>query len=95
MSLITLQDICMHVGHRLLLEQVNLTVTPGERVCLVGRNGVGKSTLMRIIAGRVTPDSGTVIRSQDLVVSHLEQGVPDDLCGSVFDPGPSGTGQLA
>ena len=57
-ALITLRDISMYFGDAQILDHVNLTVAPGERICLVGRNGVGKSTLMNILAGRLTPDEG-------------------------------------
>jgi ATP-binding cassette subfamily F protein uup len=95
MALITLREVCISFGADPLLDRVNLTVAPGERICLVGRNGVGKTTLMGIVAGAVTPDSGEVMRSQDVTVSALGQGVPENLQGTVFDVicmamGPSG-----
>ncbi|MBC2709677.1 MAG: ATP-binding cassette domain-containing protein [Desulfosarcina sp.] len=85
MALITLCDLCMSFGAEPLLDRVNLTVGPGERICLLGRNGVGKSTLMGIIDGDLLPDSGDVMRSQGVTVSGLAQGVPEDLHGTVFD----------
>ena len=85
MALITLRDICMSFGAEPLLDRVNLTVAPGERICLLGRNGVGKTTLMRIISGHLAPDTGEVMRSQGVTVSSLAQGVPEDLHGTVFE----------
>ncbi len=85
MALITLRDICLSFGAEPLLDRVNLTVAPGERICLLGRNGVGKSTLLGIIGGGLRPDSGDVMRSQGVTVSSLAQGVPEDLDGTVFD----------
>ena len=85
MALITLRDICMSFGTEPLLDRINLTVAPGERICLLGRNGVGKSTLMGILGGGLSPDSGDVVRSQGVTVSSLAQGVPEDLDGTVFD----------
>jgi ATP-binding cassette subfamily F protein uup len=85
MALITLRDISMSFGAEPLLDRLNLTVASGERICLLGRNGVGKTTLMRIIGGGLSPDSGEVMRSQGVTVSSLPQGVPDDLHGTVFD----------
>ena len=85
MALITLRDICINFGDAAVLDHVNLTVAPGERICLLGRNGVGKSTLMGIVAGRLTPDSGEVIGSQGLVVGSLDQEVPKDFHGTVMD----------
>jgi ATP-binding cassette subfamily F protein uup len=85
MALITLREISVSFGDQPLLDGVNLTVTAGERICLLGRNGAGKTSLMRIIGGALTPDSGEVIRSQGTVVSDLAQAVPDDLQGTVLD----------
>ncbi|MBR9984682.1 MAG: ATP-binding cassette domain-containing protein [Desulfosarcina sp.] len=85
MALITLRDICMSFGAEPLLDRVNLTVASGERIGLLGRNGVGKTTLMKIIGGTLSPDRGEVMRSQGVTVSSLAQGVPADLHGTVFD----------
>jgi ATP-binding cassette subfamily F protein uup len=85
MALITLRDICMSFGSQPLLEQVNLTVAPAERIGLLGRNGTGKSTLLRIIAGDLLPDSGEVIRTQGILLGSLAQEVPVNLKGTVFD----------
>ena len=84
-ALITLRDICMHFGDAQVLDHVNLTVASGERLCLLGRNGVGKSTLMGILADRLTPDSGEVMVAQNIVVGHLDQDVPKDFHGRVMD----------
>jgi ATP-binding cassette subfamily F protein uup len=85
MALITLRDVSISFGAEPLLDRLNLTVAAGERICLLGRNGVGKTTLMGILGSGLSPDSGEVMRSQGLTVSVLPQGVPDDLHGSVFD----------
>src|SRR2546428_9198303 len=68
-----------------LLDQVSLQVEPRERVALIGRNGTGKSTLLRIISGEVSPDSGTVWRQPALRIARLEQDVPLSADRSVFD----------
>jgi ATP-binding cassette subfamily F protein uup len=85
MALIALRDVSLSFGDSPVLERVNLTVEDGEKICLLGRNGAGKSTLMGIVDGRVTPDSGDVMRPRDLLIGSLPQGVPEDLGGSVFD----------
>ncbi len=85
MALITLRDICMGFGAEPLLNGVSLTVASGERICLLGRNGVGKTTLMKIIGGSLSPDRGEVNRSPGVRVSSLTQGVAADLHGTVFD----------
>ena len=68
-----------------MLDQVDLQIEPGERVCLVGRNGEGKSTLLRLIRGEIEPDEGTVIRQQGLRISRLPQDVPLGHGGTVAD----------
>ena len=68
-----------------LLENIDFQVEKGERVCLVGRNGVGKSTLFRILAGDMLPDAGEVWRQQGVRVAALEQEVPSGFDGAVFD----------
>ncbi|MBU4209040.1 MAG: ATP-binding cassette domain-containing protein, partial [Proteobacteria bacterium] len=62
MSLISLQNITLSFGGPPILQQINLQIEPGERVCLIGRNGEGKSSLMKLIAGDLKPDSGNIIR---------------------------------
>ena len=85
MALITLRDICVSFGPQPLLDGLNLTVESGERICLLGRNGFGKTTLLNVISGRLTPDSGEVMRSQGAVVASLDQQVPEDIHGKVLD----------
>ncbi len=85
MPLISLQNISVGFGGPLLLEGVDLQIEPGERVCLVGRNGTGKSTIMRVITGEVRPDRGMVVAQQGLRTTILTQEVPKHISGSVFD----------
>ena len=85
MPLISLQNISVGFGGPLLLDGVDLQIEPGERVCLVGRNGTGKSTIMRVITGEIKPDGGMVVFQQGLRTSLLTQEVPQDVRGSVFD----------
>ena len=73
---------------------MSLTIDKGERLCLVGRNGAGKSTLMKIIAGELQPDDGSIEQGQGLRVARLEQDVPRDTEGSVFDVVAAGLGEL-
>ncbi|RZU98299.1 ATP-binding cassette domain-containing protein [Spiribacter vilamensis] len=94
MSLIRLDEIEFSVGGPPLLEHASLTIEDRERVCLVGRNGVGKSTLLRVIEGAIEPDAGRVQRGEAVTVSRLEQAVPDHLEGRVFDVVTEGLGDL-
>lgn len=66
-----------------LLDGVDLQIHTGERIGLVGRNGTGKSTLLKILAGVLQPDEGRVVQRPNLVTSALVQDVPSDLAGTV------------
>ncbi len=94
MSLISLQNITLSFGDPPILQQINLQIERGERICLVGRNGEGKSSLMKLIAEDLKPDSGNIIRQQGLRVARLSQDVPLDLNGSVFEIVSGGLGEL-
>ncbi|MFW5452348.1 ATP-binding cassette domain-containing protein [Thioalkalivibrio sulfidiphilus] len=94
MPLLTLRDVTLSYGAAPLLDHVNLSIEPGERLCLVGRNGAGKSTLMKVVLGQVLPDGGEVVRSGELRVAMLEQAVPAATNGSVFDVVADGLGEM-
>ena len=94
MSLIRLTDIDYSVGGPPLLDGASLAIEPGERVCLIGRNGVGKSTLLRIIEGSLTPEAGRLQYAEGIRVTRLEQAVPADLDGRVFEVVSAGLGEL-
>ena len=93
MALMTLRNISLSFGMAPILDGVNLTIEPGERVSLVGRNGTGKSSLMKIMAGVRGADEGTVIADEDTVTAYLPQDVPTDLEGSVYEVVFSGLGE--
>ena len=67
MALIELRRVDFTVGGPLLLESVDLAIEPGERVCVVGRNGTGKTTLLRLLAGEIRPDDGELYVDEQLV----------------------------
>jgi ATP-binding cassette subfamily F protein uup len=92
MALLTLRDVRLGFRGPLILDQANLTVEPGERVCLLGRNGTGKTTLLRLLHGEMEPDRGEVIRQQGLVTAMLPQEVPQELQGTVFEEVARGAG---
>jgi ABC transport system ATP-binding/permease protein len=85
MALISLQEVSLGFGGPLLLEDVNIQIERGEMVGLLGRNGMGKSTLLKLIYGDLSPESGSVSRQQNLRVAYLPQDVPVDLTGSVAE----------
>jgi len=78
MPLLRLENVSLAYGHLPLLARVDFQIDAGERVCLVGRNGTGKTTLFRVIAGAAMPDAGDIWRAETLRVAHLEQEVPPD-----------------
>ncbi|HKT29977.1 ATP-binding cassette domain-containing protein [Dyella sp.] len=94
MSLIQLQRLDFSVGGPLLLEHVDLSIDANERVCIVGRNGEGKSTLMKLISGELQPDDGEVRVQSGVVVARMAQEVPQATSGSVFDVVAEGLGDL-
>lgn len=81
MALIGTRDVKLAFGGPLLLEEASFSMDKGERVCLVGRNGTGKSTLLRLLAGTCQPDEGEVIRAKGITIATLDQEVPGDLEG--------------
>jgi ATPase subunit of ABC transporter with duplicated ATPase domains len=72
-ALLTANDIALAYGHQRLLEAVTLLVAPGEKVGLLGRNGCGKTSLLRILAGHQRADAGDVARRRGLRVGCLPQ----------------------
>lgn len=83
MALISLQDVSIGFGGPRLLEDINLQIESGERVGLLGRNGMGKSTLLKLITGELLPHDGTIARQQNIKVAYLPQEVPQGLQGRV------------
>ncbi|WP_422930432.1 ATP-binding cassette domain-containing protein [Singulisphaera sp. PoT] len=85
MALLSLRNVSLAFGGPRLLDGVELQIERGERVCLLGRNGEGKSTLLRLLQGQLAPDEGEVIRQQGLRVARLTQDVPQDLTGDIAE----------
>ncbi|HWR95744.1 MAG TPA: ATP-binding cassette domain-containing protein [Arenimonas sp.] len=94
MPLLSLNQVDFSVGGPLLLQSVNLSLEQGERIALIGRNGAGKSTLLRLIEGVILPDDGQIVRQDGLRIARLEQEVPNDLHGDIFDVVATGLGEL-
>lgn len=96
-NLITLDSVCLAYGLDHLLDQAKLQISAGERVCLIGRNGAGKSSLMKIIDGTLLPDSGTIWRKPNLRLARLVQELPQETPGTVYEfvaQGLAETGKL-
>ena len=94
MALLGMQDINIAFGGPRVLDNANFAIERGERVCLLGRNGAGKSTVMKLLDGTMTPDTGMVVRQSGIAVTRLEQEVPEDISGSTFDVVAAGLGEL-
>lgn len=77
MSLVRFDKVSLNFAEQLILREANMAIEPGERVCLIGRNGAGKSTTFKLIQGDIDPDSGDIVRQNGLVVSQLAQTLPD------------------
>jgi ATP-binding cassette subfamily F protein uup len=95
MALISLQEINLAFGGPPIFDCLNLQLEPGERIALLGRNGVGKTTLMRVLNGQQRIDDGKIIIQKGIQVAYLPQEVPIDINGTVFDIVLSGLGSRA
>ncbi len=84
MALLNLQNVSLSFGTFPLLDHVDIQMHEGEKICLLGRNGAGKSTMMKLINGEIAPESGAVIREKGIKTALLTQEVPHDLSGSVY-----------
>jgi ATP-binding cassette subfamily F protein uup len=95
MALISLQEVSLGFGGPLLLEEVNLQIERGEWVGLLGRNGMGKSTLLKLVNGDLSPERGVVARQQNLRMAYLPQEFPQGLSGTVAGIVASGLDEAA
>jgi len=93
MPLVTLKEVCLAFGHVPLLDHAAMSIEAGERVCLVGRNGAGKSSLFKILSKQIQADEGELQIQETLRVAYLEQEVPEGQATSVFDVVASGLGE--
>ena len=73
MSLIKIRGLNTYYGESHILRDVDITVNSGEMVCLIGRNGVGKTTLLKSIIGLLQPRSGEIIFNQEYINKHLNK----------------------
>lgn len=76
MSIVTLDSAFLQYGEEILLDNINLSIEPNERVCIVGRNGTGKSTLMKVIAKMEQLDSGILNIQDGITIARLQQQPP-------------------
>ena len=83
--ILTAMDLNVHYGEQVILNKASLSIHEGDRIGLVGRNGVGKSTFLKIISEMIQPDSGEIAKNKDLVVGFLTQEFTLDNSKNVFE----------
>ena len=84
-SILTATEVSVHFGDRAVLDHATLGIQDGDRIGLVGRNGCGKTTFLKLLAGLQSPDGGDVAKQRDLVVSYLPQDFMLDAAKSVYE----------
>ncbi len=97
MPLFRLADIQLAYGTQVLLDKVSLTIQPGERWGLLGRNGAGKSTFMKLLSGKIKADGGEFWTEPEIKIAYLDQELPHSTDQTVFDyiaDGLAGAGAL-
>ena len=94
MSLLRFDGIGLEFGEQVILRDADFTIEPGERICLIGRNGAGKSTTLKLIMGMLEADRGEITARSDLIVSQLEQTLPEAMDMPVVDVIRSGLAQI-
>lgn len=77
MTLLRFDEVSLEFGDQKILAEADFSISAGERVCLIGRNGAGKSTTFKLISGELDCDRGEIVRKPDLVVSELAQELPE------------------
>ena len=77
MSLLRFEDIKLDFGEQVILRDAEFSIEAGERVCLIGRNGAGKSTTLKLIGGEIEADRGEIVRQAGMIVSQLHQNLPE------------------
>ena len=92
MPILSAQNITLRFGGPPLLDNVTFDVEPGDRICLVGRNGEGKSTLLKVLTGEMEANSGDIIKKSGLKITRMIQEIPAHLEGTVRDVVMSGVG---
>jgi ATP-binding cassette subfamily F protein uup len=97
MSLIKIEKAGLSYGLQVLLDGVDLSIEKGQRLCLIGRNGAGKSSLLKVLAGEVDLDRGEIYREPGVRIARLEQDLPEADDRQIFDvvaSGLEGMGEL-
>ncbi len=94
MAILRGDKVCLNYGTHVLLENAQFAVEPGEKIAIVGRNGAGKSSLLKLIAEKTLPDSGQIQRQKGLRLRYLQQTLPEADAMTVFDYVSQGVADL-
>ncbi len=94
MSLLRFEKVRLDFGEQIILRDAEFSIESGERICLIGRNGAGKSTTLKLIMGEMEPDHGEIVPRSGLVVSQLRQTLPEAMNSSVRDAIRSGLTEI-
>ena len=94
MPLITLNNISLQFSENLVLNEINATIQKGDKIALIGRNGEGKSSLMRVLAGIIDADDGEIKVKNNTTIGYLEQSSPQDIEQSLFEVVARGLGTI-
>ncbi|SMN13480.1 ABC transporter, ATP-binding protein [Bathymodiolus heckerae thiotrophic gill symbiont] len=94
MPLITLDNLSLRFAEKPILNEVSATILKGEKIALIGRNGEGKSTFMRVLAGEIEADDGKLKIKNGIKISYLEQTPPEDNEKKLFDVVAEGLGDI-
>lgn len=85
MALISLKEVSQGFGGPLLLDSVSMQLESGERVALIGRNGTGKTTLLKLISGQLIPDDGQISKAKNIKIAYMSQEVPLEMNGTIYE----------
>ena len=91
MAFVSVRNLSITFGDPSLLDGIDLHIEEGDRLCLLGRNGTGKTTLLKIMAGIVQPDEGEVMTSKGVQAAYLGQEIPRELVGSAVSVASGGS----
>ncbi|ASG68409.1 ABC transporter ATP-binding protein [Francisella halioticida] len=94
MQLISLKNISLNFGTHIVLDGVYLDISKGQKICLIGRNGTGKSSLLKVIEGQIISDGGEVIVHNHARVASMIQEIPSNIDGSISEVILQGLGEL-
>mgnify|MGYP003651121117 CR=1 FL=1 len=94
MPLLKLSKLNLHYGEQIIFDNVDLQLEAGDRLCIIGRNGVGKSTLLKLILGEASPDSGDLWTDPGVAIASLAQDLPEQNDLTVYDFVQNGMPQL-